>query len=137
MKTEGSRFKVKTDEGNYLTGKVKAMKHTNKKDMIVYHPKSNTTAIMKDFSDEFTRLDNWMEATILSRTNSMFWSVDDKKNWYITDKGLAFDKYEKSKLKYSSSNPNDVILSIDGVATYKLENYKNAVAHKLYPLIEL
>ena len=137
MKTEGSKFKVKTGKGNYITGKVKAIKHTNKMDMIIYHPKSNTTALMEDFSDEFTRLDTWMEATIISSTDSIFWSIDDKKNWYITDRGLGYKRYKESKLKYSTTNSNDVILYLNGVATYKMKNYKNAIPHKLYALIKL
>lgn len=134
LKTEGEKFKVKTDKDVYLTSKVSAVKHTNLVDMIVYHPKSNTTAIARNFSDNLTRQEMWMEATIISNTHNMFWCVNENKNWYITDKGTAFKDYNLYTVKYSTTNPNDVIMYKDNIATYIMRDFKNAIAHKLYTL---
>jgi hypothetical protein len=137
LKTQGSKFKVKTGAGNYLTNKVNAIKHTNGLDMIVYHPKSNTTALIKDFNDELFKRDIWRKAEIVSSTDSIFWNVNEKGNWYITVKGKPYSKYETTNLKYSTENPDDVIVYINKVATYIMKNFRNAAHHKLYPLRKL
>jgi hypothetical protein len=137
LKTEGTKFKVKTDKDVYLTSKVNAIKHTNTVDMVLYHPKSNTTAIVYNFNDELTRQDVWMEATILSNTHHIFWNINESKNWFITDKGAAFSDYNLYTVKYSTTNPNDVIMYKNDVPTYIMRNFKNAVAHKLYVLEKL
>lgn len=134
LKTEGSQFKVKTDAGNYLTNKVNAVKHTNGLDMILYHPNSNTTALVKDFNEELFKQDFWHKAEILSSTDSMFWTVNEKGSWYITEKGKPYSGYEATSLKYSTENPDDVIVYINEVATYMMKNYRNATPHKLYVL---
>ncbi len=137
LKTQGTKFKVKTDSGNYLTNHVTAVKHTNGIDMIVYHPKSNTTALVKDFNDDLFKRDFWHKAEIISSTDSVFWTINEKGNWYIINKGMGYDKYSETKLKYSGDNPDDVIVYVNDVATYKMKNYKNAIHHKLYPLIKI
>ncbi|MGB1041546.1 MAG: hypothetical protein ACPGVD_11780, partial [Flavobacteriales bacterium] len=137
LKTSGSKFKVKTDSGNYLTNHVSAIKHTNGLDMIVYHPKSKTTGLVKDFNDELFKRDIWHKAEILSSIDTVFWTVNEKGNWYIINAGKAYDKYEITKLKYSTDNPDDVIVYVNEVATYKMKNYRNATHHKLYPLRRL
>lgn len=137
MKTEGSKFKVKTDEGNYLTNHVKAIKHTNGLDMILYHANSGTTALMKDFNSDLFRQEIWQTAEIISTTDSIFWAVNEKGNWYIIDKAGVYDKYDQTKLKYSTTNPDDVIVYVNDVATYLMKNYKNATHHKLYALRKL
>ena len=137
LKTSGSKFKVKTDSGNYLTNHVSAIKHTNGLDMIVYHPKSKTTGLVKDFNDDLFKRDFWHKAEIISSTDTIFWTVNEKGNWYIINAGKAYDKYEVTKLKYSTDNPDDVIVYVNEVAIYKMKNYRNATHHKLYPLRRL
>lgn len=137
LKTQGTKFKVKTKAGNYITNHVVAIKHTNGLDMIVYHPKSQTTALVKDFNDELLKREIWHTAKIISKTDSIFWTVNEKGNWFIIDRGRAYDKYDVTKLKYSTENPDDVIVYVNGVATYVMKNYRSAEKHKLYALRKL
>lgn len=128
-----SNFKVKTAEGNYLTKKVKNLLSPNKKDLIIYHPNSQTYMIATNFYDEFTPKQTWIDAKIVGKGKVYYYRDIPNNSWAMIVEGERFSDYGSFQTGYDTTNTNDVVLrDQQGNIKYRLPNYKNAQTATLY-----
>lgn len=135
MKVENVRHKVETLEGDDITSEVSALKSPNGLDLVIYDPETDWTSICFDFYDNSTPNNEWLPTDALSESpTGIYWVLsNDFKNYNLIQYGRYLDM-SKFLLKKSESNPNEFIISENGVQKYAMRDLQGKTLNSFYPL---
>lgn len=135
MKVENVRHKVETLEGDDITSEVSALKSPNGLDLVIYDPEANWTSVCIDFYHQETPNDEWLPTDPLPESpTEIYWVLsNDFKNYNLIQYGKYLDMANFS-LKKSESNPNEFIISENGVQKYAMRDLQGKTLNSFYPL---
>jgi hypothetical protein len=108
LKTNESKFKVKTAFGTYITNTVNALKAPNGLDLVIYDSVTKKTVVRYNFYAANTEIEKWFEADELPTTASglYFLLKNNGKNFYIISKAsyLKSTSFKTLLIQNSSSD---------------------------------
>lgn len=135
MKVENVRHKVETLEGDDITAEVSALKSPNGLDLVIYDPETDWTSVCIDFYHQETPNDEWLPTDPLPESpTGIYWVLsNDFKNYNLIQYGKYLDMANFS-LKKSESNPNEFIISENGVQKYAMRDLQGKTLNSFYPL---